>query len=54
MDQETTLSADDLPVLNQLDSRLFGIVKLNEDIHASKKAVALKAIRYILIILYPV
>ena len=47
MDQETTLSADDLPVLNQLDSRLFGIVKLNEDIHASKKAVALKAIRYL-------
>ena len=38
MDQEITLSTVDLQVLSELDSRQFGFVKLNEEIHAKKKA----------------
>ena len=47
MEQEITLSTVDLQVLSELDSRQFGFVKLNEEGHAKKKAVALKAIQYL-------
>ena len=47
MDQELTLSTVELQVLSELDSKQFGFIKLNEDIHAKKKAVALKAIQYL-------
>ena len=47
MDQEITLSTVDLQVLSELDSRQFGFVKLNEEVHSKKKAVALRAIQYL-------
>ena len=47
MEQEITLSTVDLQVISELDSRLFGFVKLNEEAHANKKAVAIKAIKYL-------
>ena len=47
MDQEITLSTVDLQVLSELDSRQFGFIKLNEEAHSKKKAVALKAIQYL-------
>ena len=47
MDQEITLSTVDLQVLSELDSRQFGFVKLNDEIHAKKKAVAMRAIQYL-------
>ena len=47
MDQEISLSTVDLQVLSELDSRQFGFVKLNDENHAKKKAVALRAIQYL-------
>jgi len=47
MDQEIVLSTVDLQVLSELDSRQFGFVKLNEEVHSKKKAIALKAIQYL-------
>ena len=41
-----TLSTTDLEVLSELDSSAFGYVKLNEERHARKKKLALKAITY--------
>ena len=47
MEQEITLSTVDLQVLSELDSRQFGFVKLNDEAHANKKEVAIKAIQYL-------
>ena len=42
MDDDITLSTTELQVISELDSQLFGFVKLNEDQHAKKKAIAKK------------
>ena len=47
MDDEITLSTTELQVISELDSRLFGFVKLNEEQHARKKGIARKAIQYL-------
>lgn len=47
MDDDITLSTTELQVISELDSRLFGFVKLNEEQHARKKAIAKKAIQYL-------
>ena len=47
MDDDITLSTTELQVISELDSQLFGFVKLNEDQHAKKKAIAKKAIQYL-------
>ena len=47
MDDDITLSTTELQVISELDSQLFGFVKLNEEQHAKKKAIAKKAIQYL-------
>jgi histone demethylase len=47
MDDEITLSTTELQVISELDSKLFGFVKLNEEQHAKKKAIARKSIQYL-------
>jgi histone demethylase len=47
MDDKITLSTTELQIISELDSRLFGFVKLNEEQHAKKKEIARKAIVYL-------
>jgi len=47
MDDEITLSTTELQLISELDARQFGFVKLNEEVHAKKKATAIKAIQYL-------
>ncbi|CAL4064382.1 unnamed protein product, partial [Meganyctiphanes norvegica] len=41
------LNQDELQILSELDSRQFGFVKLSDPVHVKKRALCLKAVRYL-------
>ncbi|CAG5101641.1 Similar to KDM6A: Lysine-specific demethylase 6A (Homo sapiens) [Cotesia congregata] len=44
---EINLTHQELQILSELDSRQFGLLKLNQPEHAKKKALVVKAIKYL-------
>ena len=47
MEDNITLTINELLIVAELDSRLFGFLKLNDEINAGKKEAANKAIVYL-------
>ena len=47
MEDNLTLTINELQIVAELDSRLFGFLKLNDEVNAVKKAAANKAILYL-------
>ncbi|CAM1313431.1 Uncharacterised protein r2_g2397 [Pycnogonum litorale] len=44
---ESTLTSHELAILSEVDSRLFGFLRLNSPEHANKKALVVKAVKYL-------
>ena len=42
-----TLSTVELQILSELDSTHFGFIKLNDEAHAGKKSLVVRAVRYL-------
>ena len=47
MEDNITLTINELQIVAELDSRLFGFLKLNDEVNVVKKAAANKAILYL-------